>query len=116
MPASYRLLVAELGGLVVELGVGDDVFSVHATGERLQVSDGPAEAARVRVRTSRTAILDLIDAKVGLDEAVEAGAVSVCGCLDDVQRAHDTLLAYLHGAVRAASVPTLLSELRAGVP
>lgn len=116
MPASYRLLVAELGPLVVELDVGGDVFSVHAGGERLQVSDGPAQAAKVRVRTSRTAILDLIDAKVGLDEAVETGTVSVRGSLDDVQRTHDTLRAYLHGAVRAASVPTLLSELRAGTP
>ncbi|MCV7347951.1 SCP-2 sterol transfer family protein [Mycolicibacterium rhodesiae] len=116
MPASYRLLVAELGPLIVELDVGDDIFSVHAGDERLQVTDGPAQAAGVRIRTSRMTILDLIDAKVGLDEAVEAGAVSVHGCLDDVQRAHDTLLAYIHGSVRAASVPALLSELRAGAP
>ncbi|WP_431232678.1 SCP-2 sterol transfer family protein [Mycolicibacterium psychrotolerans] len=116
VPASYRFVVAELGPLVVELAVGDDVFSVHATGERLQVSNGPAQTASVLIRTSRNTILDLIDAKAGLDEAVEAGAISVHGCLDDIQRAHDTLLAYLHGAVRAATVPTLLSELRAGTP
>ncbi len=116
VPSSYRLLVAEIGLLVVELDVGDDVFSVHATGDRLQVSSGPAQTARVRIETSRAAILDLIDAKVGLDEAVETGTVSIRGSLDDVQRAHDTLLAYIHGAVRAASVPTLLSQLRAGAP
>ncbi|BBX07193.1 hypothetical protein MAIC_19960 [Mycolicibacterium aichiense] len=116
VPASYRLLVAELGPLIVELDVGDDIFSVHAGGERFEVSDGRAQSAGVRVRTSRTAILDLIDAKVGLDDAVEAGVVSVHGCLDDVERAHDTLRAYIHGAVRAASVPGLLSELRAGAP
>ncbi|PND57981.1 SCP-2 sterol transfer family protein [Mycobacterium sp. ENV421] len=114
VPASYRFMVAELGPMVVELGVGDDVFSVRAQGHRLQVSDGSAQAANVRIRTSRTTILDLIDANAGLDEAVEGGAVSVHGCLDDIQRAHDTLLAYIHGAVRAASVPALLSELRAG--
>ncbi|MEZ0357518.1 SCP2 sterol-binding domain-containing protein [Mycobacterium sp. SA01] len=114
VPASYQMLVSELGPLVVELDVADDMFTVHAASDRLHVSDGPAQKARVRIRTSRTAILDLIDAKVGLDEAVEAGAVSVHGCLDDIQRAHDTLLAYIHGAVRAASVPALLSELRAG--
>jgi hypothetical protein len=53
---------------------------------------------------------------VGLGEAVEADTVAVRGSLDDVQRAHDSLLAYVHAAVRASSQPALLSELRAGAP
>ncbi|ETB46638.1 SCP-2 sterol transfer family protein [Mycobacterium avium subsp. paratuberculosis 10-8425] len=56
----------------------------------------------------------LLDAEVGLGEAVQAGAVSVRGSLDDVQRAHDALRAYVHAAVRASTQPALLSELRAG--
>jgi len=115
VPDSYRLLVAELGPIVVELDVGDEVFSVHS-GERLQVSDGAAQAPSVRIVTSRGTILDLIDAKVRLDEAVEAGGVSVRGSLDDIERAHSSLLAYVHAAVRAAALPALLSELRAGTP
>ena len=69
--------------------------------------------AGARIVTSRVAILDLLDARVGLGEAVEAGSVAVRGSLDDVQRAHDTLLAYVHAAVRASTQPALLSELRA---
>ena len=72
-------------------------------------------AAGVRIVTSRVAILDLLDARVGLGEAVEAGTVSVHGSLDDVQRAHDSLLAYVHAAVRAPTQPELLSELRTGL-
>ena len=42
------------------------------------------------------------------------GHGGVQGALDDILRAHDTLLAYVHAAVRAPSHPELLSALRAG--
>ena len=115
VPDGYRLLTAKLGPMVVELDVDGDVFSLRGDG-RLRVSDGAADTASVRIVTSRDAILDLLDARVGLGEAVEAGTVSVRGSLDDVQRANDSLLAYVHAAVRASSQPALLSELRAGTP
>jgi hypothetical protein len=115
VPDSYRLLIAELGPMAVELDVDGEVFSLRG-GDRLQVSDGAADTADVRIVTSRVTILDLLDARVGLGEAVEASRVCVRGSLDDVQRAHDSLLAYVHAAVRASSQPALLSELRAGPP
>ncbi len=114
VPDSYRLLVAELGPMVVELDVDGEVFSLRG-GDQLAVWDGAARMAGVRIVTSRVAILDLLDARVGLGEAVEAGTVSVHGSLDDVQRAHESLLAYVHAAVRASTQPELLSELRAGL-
>jgi len=109
------VLVAELGPMVVELNVDGEVFSLRG-GDRLRVSNGAAQVAGVRITTSRAAILDLVDARLGLGEAVEADTVAVRGSLDDVQRAHDSLLAYVHAAVRASSQPALLSELRAGAP
>jgi len=115
VPDSYRVLVAELGPMVVELNIDGEVFSLRG-GDRLQVTDGAAQMAGAWIVTSRVTILDLLDAKVGLGEAVEAGAVGVHGSLDDVQRAHDSLLAYVHAAVRAPSQPGLLSALRAGPP
>ncbi|MCV7427941.1 SCP-2 sterol transfer family protein [Mycobacterium montefiorense] len=115
VPDSYRLIVATLGPMVVELDVDDEVFSLRGGG-RLQVSDGAAPTAGARIVTSRATILDLLDAKVGLSEAVETGTLSVHGSLDDVQCAHNSLLAYVHAAVRASSQPALLSELRAGAP
>jgi hypothetical protein len=115
VPDSYRVLVAKLGPIVVELDVDGEVFSLRG-GDRLRVSDGAAQLPGARIVTSRVAILDLVDARVGLGEAVETGTVSVHGCLDDVQRAHDSLLAYVHAAVRASSQSPLLSELRAGAP
>jgi len=113
VPDSYVLLVAKLGTMVVELDVDGEVFSLSGD-HRLAVEDGPAQTAGVRIVTSRVTILDLLDARVGLGEAVEAGTVSVHGPLDNVQRVHDSLLAYVHAAVRASTQPGLLAELRAG--
>jgi hypothetical protein len=113
VPDSYRRVLDELGPLVVELDVDGDLFSLRG-GRRLEVSDRAADAAGARIKTSRATILDVLDARVGLQEAVEAGAVDVGGSLDDILRAHDTLLAYVHAAVRAPSQPALLAALRNG--
>lgn len=113
VPDSYHLLRAVLGPMVVQLDIEGDIFSLHG-GDRLQVSDGAASVSDVHISSSRGAILDLLDARVGLGEAVEAGRVCVRGGLEDVQRAHDSLLAYVHAAVRAPSQPALLAELRSG--
>jgi hypothetical protein len=113
VPDSYRLVLDELGPLVVELDVDGERFAL-AGGHRLHISDGAHDAAGARITTSRDAILDVVDAKVGLEEAVEAGSVCVRGSLDDILRAHETLLAYVHAAVRAPSQPGLLAALRTG--
>ena len=115
VPDSYRLMLETLGPLLVEVDVDGERFALRG-GQRLEVSEGATGMAGAQITTSRAAILDLLDAKVGLDEAVQVGAVGVRGSLDDILRAHDTLLAYVHAAIRAPSQPVLLSALRAGAP
>ena len=113
VPDSYRLILDRLGPLVVELDVDGERFALRG-GNRLEVLDGPSRDTDpgARICTSRSAIIDVLDARLGLAEAVETGAVRVQGALDDVIRTHDTLLAYVHAAVQAPSQPTLLSALR----
>jgi hypothetical protein len=115
VPDSYRRVIEEIGPLVVELDVDGELFSLRG-GHQLDVSDGAADTAGIRIATSQAAILNVLDARVGLGEAVEAGTVAVRGSLDDVQRAHNTLLAYVHAAVRAPSQPGLLTALRTRQP
>jgi hypothetical protein len=115
VPDSYRRVIEEIGPLVVELDVDGELFSLRG-GHQLEVSDGATDTAGIRIATSQAAILNVLDAKVGLGEAVEAGTVAVRGSLDDVQRAHNTLLAYVHAAVRAPSQPGLLTALRTRQP
>ena len=78
MPDSYRLVLNVLGSMVVQVDVDGELFSLRG-GSRLEVSDGTADLARTRITSSRAAILSLLDAGVGLDEAVQAGAVDVQG-------------------------------------
>src|SRR6478609_5633332 len=92
VPDSYRRVLDQLGPLVVELDVDGELFCLRG-GRRLEVLDGAPSAAGARIATSRTTILNVLDAKVDLGQAVEAGAVHVRGSLDDILRAHDTLLA-----------------------
>lgn len=115
VPDSYRLVLEALGPLLVEVDVDGERFALRG-GQRLEVSEGATGMAGAQITTSRAAILDLLDAKVGLDEAVQVGAVGVRGSLDDILRAHDTLLAYVHATIRAPSQPALLCALRAGAP
>jgi hypothetical protein len=115
VPDSYRRVLDELGPLVVELNVDSELFSLRG-GRRLEVSDGAADTAGARITTSRAAILDVLDARVSLGQAVEAGTVGVHGSVNNVLRAHDALIAYVHAAVRAPSQPGLLAALRPGAP
>ena len=114
VPASYRRVLAELGQLVVALDVDGERFTVRGGG-RLEVDDGTSGRIGAWVRTSRAAVLDVLDGEVALHEAVEADRVHVQGSLDDVVQAHDALLAYASAAVRAPSAPGLLAALREGM-
>jgi hypothetical protein len=113
VPASYRHLQHRLGALVIELDVDGELFGLWG-GTRLEVVVGPARVPCVRIAVGRAAIIDLLDARFSLAEAVESDRIAVLGSLDDMLRAHDTLIAYIHAAVRAPSAPTLSAELRAG--
>jgi hypothetical protein len=115
VPASYRLILDRLGPMLVQLEVDGECFSLSG-GQRLEVSEGTVTGAGARITASRAAMIDVLDARVGLGEAVRTGMVRVQGSLDDILRAHDTLRAYVHAAIRAPSQPGLLSALRAGPP
>jgi hypothetical protein len=113
VPASCRHLQHVLGTLVIELDVDGELFALRG-GPPLHVVAGAALVPCVRITVGRAAILDLLDARVSLAEAVESERIVVLGSLDDVLCAHDALIAYIHAAVRAPFAPALSAELRAG--
>lgn len=112
-PDSYRIVLHTIGSLVVGLDIDGECFSLSG-GRRLEVTEGLDPKAGARVKASRGTVLDVLDAVITLDHAVETSALTVHGTLDDILRAHDTLTAYVHAAVRAPSHPGLLTALRAG--
>lgn len=112
IPPGYRRCADMLGPLVVEVDVEGEVFALRG-GNALTVTDGGArDGASVRITTSRTAILAVLDAESSLADAVLADRVRVWGTVDDVLRAHDALIAYVHAAVRAPSTAGLCDRLR----
>jgi hypothetical protein len=115
VPDSYGLTLDALGPLVVALEVDGEHLSLEG-GHELAVTDGEPASAGVRITTSRATILDVLGAKVDLQDAVTKGTVEVRGSLEDILRAHDTLQAYVHAAVRAPTHYGLLDALRADVP
>ena len=114
VPESYRHLLRELGPLTITIEVDGELFSIRG-GTCLDVARGGDGSAGARVATSRAAIVGVLDDEVSLAEAVESDRVVIRGSFDDVVRAHDVLLAYVHAAVRAASVPGLLTAWRRGM-
>ena len=112
VPQSYRHLVGELGPLVVEVDVDGELFSVRGGGG-LAVADGPSGTADVRIRTSREAVLEVLDAALALRRGGRDGPGAGARRRSTTWCGRTTrCIAYAHAAVRAPSLPGLLTALR----
>lgn len=113
LPAAHARMCARLAGRVVELRIDDERLVVaFAEGCAHVRAGGETPAADVRVVTSRQAILDVLDARRSLSDAVFADEIEVVGTLEHLVEAHAGLTTYLHGAVRTRSFAGLLRRFR----
>ena len=95
----------------VALRVDEEHVAVVFTRDEARiVADG--DPCAVEVRTSRAAVLRVIDARDTLMSAVLADRLVLRGAPRDVLAFHEGLMAYVHGAVRARSFPELLRQFR----
>ncbi len=111
LPAIYRAMCVTLAPREVSIAVGGEVVSVLCSADEARLIATPVQPA-VEVRTSREAIVDLVDARSTLVASVLGDRVELRGKLDDLVAFHDGLHIYLHGAVRAPSFPDLLRQFR----
>ncbi len=112
-PDVARRLAACLAHLTVALQVDDEHALLRADGGRIVLAGGaPATPATVVVRTSRATLLELIDGRCSLTDAVLRDAVLLRGEAEDLVRFHDALWLYLQGAVRAPTMPEILRRFR----
>jgi hypothetical protein len=79
--------------------------------EGARMVDEP-ENPTVRVAGGKPAILDIVDARVSLSEAVDSGVIDLAGPVDDLALFFEALRIYVHGAVRSPSFPPLLERFR----
>jgi len=120
VPLAWARLRAALGGRDVLFVVDAEPVLLRADARGLGLLRGAAVAETlatrrpdVAVRTTRAAILRMVDGETTLARAVLAGAFDLVGRLDDLLAFDGALRAYLHGAVRSPAQPSLLRAWRA---
>jgi hypothetical protein len=111
MPEIYGRMCDHLATRRVILCVDRQPVALTFSRQRVRFIEIP-QAAEVHVSTTSRDVVRVIDAETSLTEAVLDGTLYVRGELDDLVAFHDGLLAYVHGAVRAPSFPSLLREYR----
>lgn len=114
-PAAYHRLADQLRPAPTSMEVDGESFSIDARGDRLRVVRGPLRGAGGRVSADSAVILDLIDGRTEVLEAVVGGRLDVRGDLDAVLRLARGLSAFVEGAVRSPGLRGLLDEYRAAV-
>jgi hypothetical protein len=111
MPNGYHAMCRSLQPRTVALTVDGEPVGVHFEPARAVIAR-PVAQPTIEVRTTRAAILALIDATHTLHEAVLNDALYLRGDPSDLLAFHDGLMAYVHGAVRSPSFPHLLQAFR----
>jgi hypothetical protein len=115
LPAAHARMCARLSGRAVALHVGEErllVTFAEGRGEVRSLPAGEDPGVDVRIATSHRAILDVLDARRSLAEAVLADEVLVVGDLAHLAEAQEGLVAYVHGGVRCPSFPGLVERFR----
>lgn len=112
-PAAFHRLVDALRPCAVRLEVGDERIAVEVRGDRARVLRRGTRPAAGLVTARDGVVLDLIDGRLDLLGAVEAGRLDVRGDCDAVLRLARALSAFVEGAVRSPGLRALLEEYRA---
>jgi len=108
-PRDYEAVRHHLGDLCVSIEVDAERLSVADHRGVLDVKWG-AHRAVATARASRSTLLDLLEGKIGLTEAIVADRVALIGPLPALVNFHDALLAYFMGAVRTPQFAPLLDD------
>jgi hypothetical protein len=114
-PAAFHRLVDELRGGPAGLEVDRERLSIEVRGDALRVVRRPGRLDAGRVTAGGEVVLDLIDGRVGLVEAVAQGRLDVRGDCDAVLRLARGLTAFVEGAIRSPGVRALLDDYRGAV-
>lgn len=110
-PRAYFLICSDIAGRTISIEVDSQRVFLECKLLEVFLPD-QIENPEIRVETSRGTILDAIDARISIDEAIREGRLFISGPKDYVVRCHSALLTFVRGAVRSPSFPVLLQEFR----
>jgi hypothetical protein len=109
--SNYCQLSSELGALRANIALGNKKRVVYFEGGRFIISLDLSKHD-IEVSLSDRAVIDVIDAKYSLENAVRADMIRVKGKLDVLEQFRSCLGIYLNGALRSPGFPRLLYEYR----
>ena len=110
-PSAYYRMCACITGRSVSLTIDQEPVTIVFEGGAVRLV-APLKEVNVSLSTSRQTILDVIDAKLTLQEAVDREAILLQGTVEDLAAFDDGLQMYVRGAVRCPSFPGLLDRFR----
>ncbi len=113
-PRAWVGLCAALDGRVLALTVDGETWRVGGPGEAVAVRQG-AGAAVARLTTTGACLLDLVDGRSTLLDALLSERMLLVGPVDECLRFFDAWRIYLLGAVRSDACAVLLARYRATV-
>jgi hypothetical protein len=108
---AYHLLYTQLASRSVLLVIDDEAVVLAFDREGAHVLPELGNPT-IRLQTSRQTILDVIDARLTLLEAVLEDSIVLQGDTESLAAFHEGLLTYIQGAIRCPSFPALLDHFR----
>ena len=118
-PQAYERVCDCLAPLTVALSLegGPVTLAFHPGFIRIapagaRKAERPGVEADVQASTSRSTIIDLLEARSTIEDAIVSDAILLRGRVDDLARFYDALLDYVCGAIRCPSFPAILAGYR----
>jgi hypothetical protein len=110
-PHALAAMCARLSGRALDIVVDGEPIAVRFEPARVRLAPSD-ERADVRIELRRQLIADIIRAEVTLGDALVAGRLEARGSTRDLALVHESLMDYVHGAIRAPSFPALWDRFR----
>lgn len=113
---AYHSLCEVLAQRQVALHVDGEALALVFTRQHAVTLPLTEAIPDIHLSLTRAAILDLVDGKLTLQEAILEGRVNLQGNLPNLLLFHEGWLAYMRGAIRCPSFPDLLERYRMANP
>ena len=108
---NYERMATELQGVHTSVSTGTNERLIWFDDGQFAMETDPADAD-VWVEFEEPAILDLIDGKYSLEQAVIGGDIFIKGNVRTIEKFHTALTTYLNGALRSPGFSALLADYR----
>lgn len=109
-PAAYRALCGALLNRDIGLRIGVESMGLRSDGRDIWVCHA-SSAAVAHVEANLGIVLDIIEGRSTLLDALLDGRLAARAVLDDTLALHDGLMAYVHGAATSPSCAPLRQRL-----